>query len=144
MAVETLLETKPIIHKVFSMFSIKIVFGILFAAMFDINTQYALAVILYLTIFDFLTGIIAAKYSKERTQIQSGKVLKTALKVFLYFGTISSAYMLERANHFNIGADNMLIGIIGLTEFISILENFAKFGLKLPQKLLNIIKTLQQ
>lgn len=141
MAIERLLESKPILQKVFSMYHTKLVLGIIFVFLFDVHTKTSLGIVLYLTIFDFITGFSAAKYTGE--VIKSSKIFRTCLKIFLYFGIISSAYLFERAVGINIGADNILIVFFAFTEFISILENFAKLGLKLPGKLLNIINAFK-
>jgi len=124
------------------MFNIKFIFGVIFTFMFDVNTFSALQIVLYLVIFDFVTGLISAKYTGE--QIKSAKIFRTVLKIILYFGTISSAYLLEKVININIGADNILIAFLAFTEFVSILENFAKCGLPVPQRLLNILDSIRK
>lgn len=141
MSMERLLESHPILLKVFSHFQIKLVIGVVFAFMFDPNKQSALIAILALIIIDFLTGVGASKF--RGVQIKSAKIFRTAVKIITYFGVISAGYLLEHSLGFNVGADDLLIVFFGATEFISILENMARLGFKTPERLLNMVEDIR-
>ena len=141
MAIERLLETKPILMQIIANAQIKLSLGILYAVLFDISKEPALIAIFFLIIIDFLTGVAAAK--KTGIQVRSAKIFRTATKLLTYFGMISAGYLLEKSIGYNLGADDIMIIFLAATEFISIMENVGKLGYKTPNKLLNVVENLR-
>lgn len=88
-----------------------------------------------LIIFDFVTGLYAAKVSGE--EIRSRKVFRSALKVVFYFMIISGGHLTERAIGLDIFLDETAMGFLAATELISIIENIGKIGFAVPKKILN-------
>ena len=141
MAIERMLESKPIIANVFEAYQIKIIFGTVLAILFDIEKLPVIIAIMSLVIFDFLTAVGAVKYTGG--QIKSAKIFRTVVKLLTYLGVVSAGFMLEKVIGFNVGADDLLIVFLGATEFISIMENMAKLGFNTPKKLLNIVEDIR-
>lgn len=114
------------------------------------NTQKAIAVLIVLMIFDFLTGIGASYFKKkkeekinpelkEKSLISSEKLKKSGVKFLLYSMTIFSSYFMGvifQLKTFTIVVSNLemnlCIGVIGfwcLVECYSIFfENFKDMG----------------
>jgi toxin secretion/phage lysis holin len=108
----------------------------------ELYTQ-ALLSILVLFSMDFITGIAASYYEKKT--ITSRRMFSGVLKFTAYLIAISAGYHTDLTLPFEapIFASTM-IAFVGVTEFISILENFGRLGLKTPQKLLNQLKDKQK
>jgi phage-related holin len=110
------------------------------AAMMLGPENYRLLLVLgLLVVIDLITGMVAAVSRGE--PLESRKVFKTATKSFVYILFFSSAYLTHTIVPFS---DFITIGVLsflGLTEFLSVIENMAKMGYILPQKLLNQIKS---
>lgn len=106
---------------------------------FDVNHSKAIIAILILIIFDFITGISAAKISGE--EIKSAKVLRSAIKTFVYLLLISAGHMFELTTSLISFADDMLIAFLAVTELISLIENAGKMGFAVPNQLLNKLKS---
>jgi len=100
----------------------------------------AVVAILSLIIIDAITAIYRAYVTGY--EVESRKLFRTALKIVMYFLIISAGNFADTAligqSRFIEGA---LIGFLGITEVISIIENFGKSGYPMPAKLLNIIKS---
>lgn len=109
-----------------------VVFHYLFGAS---NTELVLAVFL-LVAFDFVTGIMGAFRSGE--VVSSRKALKSATKVIAYGMFLSSAQMMSVIMSMAGFLPEAVAAFLGLTEFLSIIENIAKMGFNTPKKLLNI------
>jgi len=108
---------------------------ILYSFSFNVGHQVALISILVLIIFDFITGIFAAKFTGE--EIKSSKVLKSAIKVALYFILISAGNLVENVVGLNLFADETIMGFLAATELISLIENIGRLGYAVPRKFLN-------
>ena len=135
---EKILEAKFIFAKIFSNASVKAsgaVVYFLFDYLFDESQHAALSAILILVLIDFMTGIIASAYHKQ--QIKSAKIFRTALKIVIYFGSISACFLTEKAIGYNLMLDEILVAFLAVTELISVLENMGRLGFALPNKLLN-------
>lgn len=106
---------------------------------FDGILMKALVALLALIIIDFLSSVFAAYRTGEK--IESHKAFRTALKITIYFGLVASARITEYtlADPLNF-LDEVLIGFLAVTEFISILENAGRLGCAVPQRLLNTLK----
>lgn len=109
---------------------------------FDVNQQLALISLFVLIIFDFLTAIANAYHKK--IEIESRKVLVTAVKIVIYFGLIASANITEHAVAITESfLDETVLAFLALTEMISILENCGKLGFAVPKKMLNKLEKLR-
>jgi len=95
--------------------------GLALAAIFA-PIQGMLMACLCLVAFDLITGIAAAHKRKE--QIKSAGLKQTVLKLFIYelviaFSFIAQHYLMSDA----LPIVNIVTGYIGVTEFLSIVEN---------------------
>jgi toxin secretion/phage lysis holin len=95
-----------------------------------------------LLIFDFITGIEAAL--KTGQPVESKKVLRTAVKMTMYFLLISAGYMAEKAVPLISFIDDTIISFLAVTELISILENTSRSGYAIPVKLVEKLKAFKQ
>lgn len=129
------------VKSLFDYFSIKLFTGLIYLVYsfaFDVNQTKALGAVLVLVMFDFVTGISAAKISGE--EIKSAKVLRSAVKTFIYLLLISGAHMFELASQYILFADDMILAFLAVTELISLIENAGKMGFAVPNQLLNKLK----
>lgn len=113
---------------------------LLFAFFFgDVHTQGIIAVGM-LMIFDTLLGVMATYH--EGKPITSRKFSRVVQKGAVYMISISAAYFADQTiQMFFMQA--VMIGFVGVTEFISILENMGRLGYKTPKKLLNQLHDFQ-
>lgn len=85
--------------------------------------QGLLLTLLFLIVLDLITGLWAAK--KTKNKITSARLSRTATKILVYFFTITIVNIVSK--HIMIGSDlpitEMISSFIILTEFQSILEN---------------------
>lgn len=94
-----------------------------------------------LTIMDFVTAIMR-EYKLQR-EIESRKVIKTAVKLFVYGLMISASYITEVVigiKAFNVPITEIMATFIAVTELVSILENVGDMGHVVPKKLLGKLK----
>lgn len=94
-----------------------------------------------LTIMDFFTAIM--REHKLKRQIESRKVIKTAVKLFVYGLMISASYITEVVigiKAFNVPITEIMATFIAVTELVSILENVGDMGYVVPKKLLGRLK----
>lgn len=105
----------------------------------DLHTQSIIAVLM-LMIFDTIVGIMASY--REGQAITSRKFSRVVQKSIVYFMAISAAFFVDITIHMNLTQPTM-IAFVGLTEFISILENMGRLGYQTPKKLLNQLKDFQ-
>lgn len=114
-----------------------------FAFLFDSVLKEAMAAILILIIFDFITGVAAAKKSGD--EIKSATALRTAIKVVVYFMLISAGRMTEIGTSGIMPLiDETIIAFLAVTELISIMENSGTLGFYVPQKMLNKLKEYKE
>lgn len=133
--ISTLIE--PSIIKVAA--SLVLFFVFLFG---DFHSQGIIA-ILMLMIFDTILGV-AATYS-EGQAITSRKFSRVVQKGCIYMMSISAAYFADQtvlSSGLQVIQPTM-IAFVGVTEFISILENMGRMGYQTPKKLLNQLKDFQ-
>ena len=97
----------------------------------------ALTAIVMLMIFDTILGVIAAVH--EGDAISSSKMARVLLKGTVYLTAISAAYYADATIPLDFIQATM-IAFVGVTEFISILENIGRLGYATPNKLLNNLK----
>lgn len=102
----------------------------------------AMIAVFFLVIFDWITGIFAAKASG--LPIKSSKIIRTPIKIVVYFMLISGAriaeYSLPAGIHF---LDETVIAFLALTELISVIENTGTMGYAVPKKLLSVLKHIR-
>lgn len=94
-----------------------------------------------LTIMDFVTAIMR-EYKLKRA-IESRKVVKTAVKLFVYGLMISASYITEVVigiKAFNVPITEIMATFIAVTELVSIIENVGDMGYVIPKKLLGRLK----
>ena len=103
----------------------------------DIEKQIISAVVV-LALFDMITGVMASV--KSGKSVESKKLFKTAIKLFVYMLMISSGHLVESVIGYELKVDEVITGIIAITEVISILENASRMGYAIPKKLLNQLK----
>lgn len=115
-------------------------FIVAFAFFFgDVHTQGVIAVLM-LMIFDTLVGVRASWV--EGQAITSRKLSRVIQKSIVYLMAISAGYFTDITIGWHIVQATM-IGFIGATEFISIIENVGRLGYQTPKKLLNQLKDFQ-
>lgn len=116
---------------------------VLYSFAFGNQEKVVLLAVAVLVIFDFITGIAAAKMTGER--IESAKVFRSAFKFIIYFMLISAAHLFEVAVPLiGSSATNIIIAFLALTEIISIMENVGKMGYEVPMKWLNSLQDLKK
>lgn len=97
-------------------------------------------VIVCLSIFDYISGIIAAFYNEN---ISSKVGFKGILKKISMFLIIGVSVLLEKYLSIPAIREIVIMFFIG-NEGISILENVAETGLKIPEKLRNALLQLNE
>lgn len=102
----------------------------------NFHTQGIIAVLM-LMIFDTILGLMAT-YS-EGQAITSRKFSRVVQKSIVYMLAISAGYFTDLTIGWQVVQATM-IAFIGVTEFISILENMGRMGYETPKKLLNQLK----
>jgi len=131
-----------IVTTIFEATILKIVASIAIAIFFlfgDLHLQ-ALIAVLMLMLFDTILGLMATYH--EGQAITSRKFSRVIQKGTVYFIAISAGYYADTTIRFDI-IQSTMIGFIGITEFISILENMGRLGYQTPKKLLNQLKDFQ-
>lgn len=97
----------------------------------------ALIAILMLMLIDTILGV-AAVY-KEGDEVTSRKFGRVVVKGSVYFSAISAGYFADLTVPFT-AIQGTMVAFIGVTEFISVLENMGRLGYQTPKKLLNQLK----
>ena len=93
-----------------------------------------------LMVFDTILGLMATYH--ENQPITSRKFSRVVQKGAVYFIAISAGFYADTTINFHV-IQSTMIGFIGITEFISILENMGRLGHQTPKKLLNQLKGFQ-
>lgn len=109
--------------------------GTLFFIFFlgDVHTE-AITALFMLVMFDTVLGVMAAR--AEGIAFTSRKFARLPGKLFVYFVGISGAMFADMTTGLPFIQTSM-IAFMGVTEFISILENMQRLGYETPKKLLN-------
>lgn len=97
---------------------------IVFLLAFIAPIKNAMIAVSVLIAIDFVFGIIAAIKSKEK--IESKKMSRTAVKLFVYQVLLISAHLCEKYLLEWIPFVQVTLGFFALVEFISIGESFSK------------------
>lgn len=99
-----------------------------------------LMAVLMLVLLDTLMGVFAAYRCGEG--VTSRKFGRVIVKGIVYFTAISAGFFADQTIPFNI-VEATMIGFIGVTEFISIIETMGKLGYQTPKRLLGQLKEYQ-
>lgn len=140
----TLLYIVEKIHTVFEPTALKFyVSSILTVFFFLFGNLYteALTAIVMLMVLDAVLGVWASK--KEGAAITSTRFADSVKKGIVYFMAISAGYFVDLTVPFDIVQATM-VGFVGVTEFISVLENVGRMGYQTPKKLLNQLRDFQK
>ena len=105
----------------------------------DVHSEAIMAVLM-LMVFDTILGVMAVYY--EGNAITSRKFSRVVQKGIVYFMAISAGYFADLTIGWHVIQATM-IAFVGVTEFISILENMGRMGYQTPKKLLNQLKDFQ-
>lgn len=114
--------------------------GIILQFHFGDISRPLLAALFMLIIFDFLTGVGAARITGE--SIKSAKIFRTAWKFVLYFMVVSAGYFTEVVIGADIFISKTILIFLALTELISIFENVQKGGYDMPTTLISRLKDM--
>lgn len=108
--------------------------GIFFYFFFGDVHNEALIALFMLVVFDTILGIMAAK--SEGKAFLSKKFSRVIGKIIIYSIGVSSAMFADATTGLPF-IQTSIIAFMGVTEFISILENIQRLGYETPKKLLN-------
>lgn len=140
-------NTLYIIQKVQSVFeptSLKfLTSGVLSVLFFFFGNLYteALIAITMLMVLDAVLGVWASKH--EGAAITSQRFADSVKKGIVYFMAISAGYFVDLTVPLDLVQATM-VGFVGVTEFISVLENVGRMGYQTPKKLLNQLRDFQK
>lgn len=105
---------------------------------FNLTNKDALIALFVLILFDAISAIHRAY--KTDYEIQSRKMVKTAVKIVMYMLLVSAGHFADVAIVGSGFIELAVISWLAATEILSIFENFGKAGYKVPQSLLNQIR----
>lgn len=97
----------------------------------------ALMAILMLMIIDTILGVAAV--CKEDGVITSRRFSRVVIKGIIYFTSISAGYFADSTIPVAF-VQGTMVAFVGITEFISILENIGRLGYQTPKRLLNDLR----
>ena len=89
---------------------------------------------------DYISGVIAAAIHKE---LSSKRGFAGILKKILLFCVVAVANVVDNATNAGGVLRSLSIGFLMANEGISVLENSARCGIRLPQRLLNALEQLR-
>lgn len=104
---------------------------------FDIAIQSLLIVI----VIDYLTGIASAIYNKE---LSSKIGLKGILKKFCYLLVVALSVVIDKLLGQGGLIRTLVIYFFVANDGLSIIENMAEMGVKLPQKLIDSLEQIKK
>ena len=114
---------------------------LIFSFLFSASKYELLLALFILIIFDTISALYAAYTTGEK--IESRKLVRSAFKVTVYGIIISAGHLTDMF----IGVENWAVSFEAIsgayaaaTEFLSILENFARAGFSTPAVLTNRLK----
>jgi len=110
---------------------------------FGMNNNIALFSLFILILLDFFSAIAAAYSTGE--EIKSAKILRSAVKIVVYFGIVAGTHLAENGLPLFVGIlDESTIGFLVATELISLMENAGRLGFKTPNVVLNRLKEITE
>ena len=101
----------------------------------------ALKSLLIVIIIDYLTGIASAIYNK---QLSSSVGFKGLLKKFCYLLIVALAVVIDNLTGQSGVIRTLVIYFLVSNDGISIIENMAELGNKLPSKLIEVLEQLKK
>ena len=104
---------------------------------FDIAIQSLLIVM----VVDYLTGIASAIYNKE---LSSKIGLKGILKKFCYLLVVALSVVIDNLTGQSGLIRTLVIYFFVANDGLSIIENMAEMGVKLPQKLIDSLEQIKK
>lgn len=104
---------------------------------FDIAIQSLLIVML----IDYLTGIASAIYNKE---LSSKVGFKGILKKFSYLCVVALSVVIDNLTGQSGLIRTLVIYFFVANDGLSIIENMAEMGIKLPQKLIDSLEQIKK
>lgn len=104
---------------------------------FDPLQQLSLLALFALVMFDFAFGVAAAR--KTGDPVRSAKMVRTALKLAVYFSLIAAARITEHAIPLMGFLDETVTGFLAATELLSVLENSGRLGFAVPKKVVKLL-----
>lgn len=108
----------------------------LISFLFDGLLKEAMFALFILIIFDFITAIMAVRRTPGE-MIESGRLWVTAGKISAYYLLISAGNLAEHGMQEVIPIiDETVLGILSVTELLSIFENAGRMGYVVPKKLI--------
>lgn len=113
-------------------------FALLYGLFFDINLGKYMFVLITLILFDFISGVLASLKNGE--VIESRKLIKTAIKILLYFFAVATVHLITDIVSLPDGGELATVSLLIATEFLSILENLKKGKVPLPISIQKILK----
>lgn len=113
--------------------------GVLSVLFFLFGSLYteALIAITMLMLMDTIFALMAVYH--EGGEITSRRFSRVLVKGIVYFSAISAGYFADLTIPMNF-IQGTMVAFVGVTEFISILENIGRMGYQTPKKLLNQLK----
>lgn len=104
---------------------------------FDIAIQSLLIVM----VIDYLTGIASAMYNKE---LSSKIGFKGILKKFSYLCVVALSVVIDNLTSQSGLIRTLVIYFFVANDGLSIIENMAEMGVKLPQKLIDSLEQIKK
>ena len=104
---------------------------------FDIALQSLLIVI----VIDYLTGIASAVYNKK---LNSKTGLKGIIKKFCYLLVVALSVVIDNLTGQSGLIRTLVIYFFVANDGLSIIENMAEMGVKLPQKLIDSLEQIKR
>lgn len=143
MSTENIFYVKHLFLNIFNLWYIKLVGAVAMSfvlyAIGEDKIQLAEA-LSCLIIIDFIMALISCYKTGE--EIQSAKILRTAIKFTVYFLMVMSAHISEQATSLGF-LDETMFAFLTLTELISVLEHASELGFSIPKAILNQIKSVR-
>ena len=101
----------------------------------------ALQSLLIVMVFDYLTGIASAIYNKE---LSSQIGFKGILKKFSYLCVVALSVVIDNLTGQSGLIRTLVIYFFVANDGLSIIENMAEMGIKLPQKLIDSLEQIKK
>jgi len=140
MSTENIYYVKHLFINIFNHWNFKVVGAFIISfilyAIGEDKLQIAVALSL-LIVIDFIMALFSCY--KTGVEIESAKILRTAIKFTVYFLMVMSAHISELATSLSF-LDETMFAFLTLTELVSILEHSSELGFAIPKVLLNQLK----
>lgn len=94
-----------------------------------------------IVVFDYITGVLVAIKNKK---LNSKVGFTGIIKKMLYFLAVALGVRLDELTGTNGVCRSMIIYLFVANDSISILENLGKYGIKMPNKIKEILEQLKE